>query len=81
MVKEMIEGTEAFLDQHGFDNVSEIIGKSLPHFTTHHHLVDLQAEKRARRAAQKAAADAVNKDADWGQTKITDQTSNLTSNE
>ena len=81
MVKEMIEGTEAFLDQHGFDNVSEIIGKSLPYLTTHHHLVDLQAEKRAARAAKKAAADAVNKDADWGQTKITAQTSNLTSNE
>ena len=81
MVKEMIEGTEAFLDQHGFDNVSEIVGKSLPYLTTHHHLVDLQAEKRAARAAKKAAANAVNKDSDWGQTKITDQTSNLTSNE
>lgn len=81
MVKEMIEGTEAFLDQHGFDSVDDIIGLSLPHFTTHHHLVELQAEKRARRAAQKAAANAVNKDADWGQTKITDQTKNLTSNE
>jgi len=83
MVKEMIDGTEAFLDQHGFDSVSEIVGKSLPHFTTHHHLVDLQAEKRAKREAQKAAAAAasVNKDSDWGRTGITDQTKNLTSNE
>ena len=82
MVKEMIDGTEAFLDQHGFSEVSEIVGKSLPFLTTHHHLVDLQAEKRARRAAQKASAEAaVNKDSDWGtKAKITDQTSKLSSN-
>ena len=81
MVKELIEGTEAFLDQHGFDNVADIVGHSLPHFSTHHHLVDLQAEKRAKRDAMRASANAVNRDSDWGQSKITDQTSNLTSNE
>jgi dihydropyrimidine dehydrogenase (NADP+) len=84
MVQEMIEGTEAFMEQHGFERVEDMVGKALPAFTTHHHLVDLQADKRARRAAAKAAKEAkaaVNRDSDWGNTGITEQTSNLTSNE
>ena len=81
MVQELIEGTEAFLDQHGFDSVADIVGKSLPYFTTHHHLVDLQEEKRRARAAAKAAANEVNKDTDWGKGDIQDQTTNLVSNE
>ena len=48
----------------------------------HHHLVELQAEKRAKRlAAQEAKTDQVNKDTDWGKGEITDQTRNLVSNE
>ncbi len=82
MVGELIEGTEAFMEQHGFEHVEDFIGAALPHFTTHHHLVELQAEKRARKAAAKAAAEGqVNRDTDWGQGNITDQTKNLVSNE
>ena len=81
MVQELIEGTEAFMEQHGFESLDEVIGKSLPYFTTHHHLVDLQAEKRRARAAAKAAANQVNRDKDWGEGDIKDQTTNLVSNE
>ncbi len=82
MVHELIEGTEAFLEQHGFATVQDAVGQSLPFFTTHHHLVELQAEKRAKRlAAQEAKTDQVNKDTDWGKGEITDQTRNLVSNE
>ena len=70
------------MEQHGFEHVEDFIGAALPHFTTHHHLVELQAEKRARKAAAKAAAEGqVNRDTDWGQGNITDQTKNLVSNE
>ena len=71
------------MEQHGFESVADFVGASLPYFTTHHHLVDLQADKRARRAAAKAAASAaeVNRDQDWGKGSITDQTRNLVSNE
>ena len=81
MVSELIEGTEAFMDEHGFESLEEVIGKSLPFFTTHHHLVELQAEKRAARAAAKAQSNTVNKDTDWGKSDIQDQTKNLVSNE
>jgi len=81
MVTELIEGTEAFMEQHGFEKLEDFIGASLPYFTTHHHLVDLQAEKRAARAAKKAEASQVNRDTDWGRGDIKDQTRNLVSNE
>jgi len=81
MVEELIEGTEAFMDQHGFNSLDEVIGKSLPYFTTHHHLVNLQEEKRRAREAAKAAANQVNRDTDWGTGNIQDQTKNLVSNE
>jgi dihydroorotate dehydrogenase len=81
MVSELIEGTEAFMEQHGFEQVTDFIGVSLPHFTTHHHLVELQADKRAKREAAKAASAQVNRDTDWGKGNITDQTKNLVSNE
>jgi dihydroorotate dehydrogenase subfamily 1 len=82
MVSELIEGTEAFLEQHGFDCLQDAVGASLPFFTTHHHLVELQAEKRAAKlAAKEAKENHVNQDTDWGKGEITDQTRNLVSNE
>jgi len=72
MVKEMSEGVLAFMERHGFETIDDVIGKSLPYFTTHHHLVDLQEEKRARRAAR---------DSEWGKKDIQATTGTLTSNE
>ena len=76
MVKEMIEGTEAFMDQHGFERVTDMVGKSLPYFSTHHHLQDLLAEKRAKQEAKKAF-----RDVEWGSKDVTSATAALTSNE
>jgi dihydroorotate dehydrogenase subfamily 1 len=74
MVQELIEGTEAFMDQHGFASIEEFRGHSLQYFTTHHHLVELQAEAREKKAAAKRF-----RDKQWGEGDITDGTAKLTS--
>lgn len=74
MVEELIEGLGRFLTEHNFENVRAMIGASLPYFTTHHHLVELQAAKRAQK-------DATNRDLRWGQTRLQDETAAMTSNE
>jgi dihydropyrimidine dehydrogenase (NADP+)/dihydropyrimidine dehydrogenase (NAD+) subunit PreA len=76
MVKELIEGLEAHLEKHNFAHVDDARGFSLPYFTTHHHLVELQAEKKARKAAQMA-----NRDTEWGKSDVRNETAQLTSNE
>lgn len=76
MVSELCEGLEARLEQHEFANLRAAVGHSLQYFTTHHHLVELQAEKKALKAAAMA-----NKDTEWGQGSVQDQTASLTSNE
>ena len=76
MVSELIEGTLAFMEQHGFETLEEMIGISLPYLTTHHHLVDLQRAKRAERAARRAS-----RDNDWGKGDVKDETAALVSNE
>ena len=76
MVEELIEGTLAFMEQHGFETLADFRGASLPYFTTHHHLVELQAEKKAIQAAKLA-----NKDTEWGKGDVRDETAALTSNE
>ena len=78
MVKEMIEGLERRLDQHGFATVADAVGKSLPYFTTHHHLVELQAEAKAAKAAAKAAK-MVKSDREWGEGRFEEQAAALTS--
>ena len=56
--------------------MDEIVGKALPHFTTHHHLVELQAEKRARKEAA-----ARFRDKQWGEGDFRKETTALVSNE
>lgn len=79
MVGEMIEGLEAHLEKHGFDSVSDAVGHSLQYFTSHHHLVELQAADKAKKAAAKAAKEAVNQDTDWGKGRFEDEVSTLAS--
>ena len=82
MVEELISGLNARLDQHGFAAVADAVGKSLPFFTTHHHLVELQEEKRARQAAAQAAKAAKarsEQDTEWGKGKFEDEAAALTS--
>ena len=74
MVSELAEGLEAFMEQHGFESVEAMRGATLPYFTTHHHLVELQEEKRERKAAAKRF-----RDKEWGEGDIKAGTDNLTS--
>jgi len=76
MVKEMIDGTIEFMEQHGFETVSDMVGKSLPFFTTHHHLVEMQADKRARKEAA-----ARFRDNQWGDGDFKEEAKALVSNE
>jgi dihydropyrimidine dehydrogenase (NADP+)/dihydropyrimidine dehydrogenase (NAD+) subunit PreA len=76
MVEELIEGTLAFMEQHGFETLDDFRGASLPYFTTHSQLVELQAKKKALQAAKLA-----NKDTEWGKGDVSEQTAALTSNE
>ena len=80
MVQEMIEGLHKNLEKHSFATAQDAVGHSLRYFTTHHHLVELQEEKKARKAAEKAAADARSKkDTEWGQGRFEDEAARLVS--
>ena len=75
MVSELCEGLEAFMEKHDFATIEDMRGASLPYFSTHHHLVELQEEKRARKEAAKRF-----RDNEWGEKDIQSGTDNLTSN-
>ena len=61
MVTELGEGVAGLLAQHNFASVQAAVGHSLQYFSTHHHLVELQAAKKAAKAAELA-----NRDTEWG---------------
>src|SRR5690606_11859843 len=50
MVDELREGLTKFMVDHGFERITDFVGKSLPYLTTHHRLVELQAERRKEKA-------------------------------
>lgn len=52
MISRLCEGLESFMDKHGFTSVSEIVGKSLPYFTTHADLVERQLQAKRDKAGQ-----------------------------
>lgn len=74
MVKELVSGLGAFMQKHGFSKVADFVGKSLPYFTTHAHLVEL------RHAAQESKAKATSRDTEWNGDKIAEQTKGLATN-
>ncbi len=76
MIDELKEGLSSFMEQHDFKQVQDIVGKSLPYFTTHHHLVELQAESKALKMASRASTDKA-----WGEESLQNQTSKMTSND
>ena len=74
MVQEMTEGLSKFMSDHKLAKVSEIIGKSLPYFSTHHRLVELQTKRRKEKATARAS-----RDLSWGEKRLQDATNDLTS--
>ena len=76
VVSELCDGLEAFMEQHNFEKVRDMVGASLPYFTTHHHLVEMQIEKRRKKEAAKRF-----RDNQWGDGDFTKETTKLVSNE
>lgn len=76
IINELKSGMLAFMQEHKFEQLSDFVGKSLPYFTTHHHLVELQADVKRKKAEARAA-----RDVSWGETRLQDTTADLTSNE
>lgn len=74
MVEELKEGLEGFMTNKGFSSVQEIVGKSLPYFSTHMDLVSRMKEAKRHKAGEAA------RDNEWAQKDITEKTAELTSN-
>ena len=74
MVDELQEGLVKFMTDKGFNSVAEIIGKSLPYFSTHMDLVKKMKEAKRHKAGEAA------RDNEWAQKDITEKTAELTSN-
>jgi len=74
MVDELQDGLAKFMTDKGFNSVQEIVGKSLPYFSTHMELVARMKEAKRHKAGEAA------RDNEWAQKDITEKTAELTSN-
>jgi dihydroorotate dehydrogenase subfamily 1 len=74
MVDELQDGLAKFMTDKGFNSVREIVGKSLPYFSTHMDLVKMMKEAKRHKAGEGA------RDNEWAQKDITEKTAELTSN-
>lgn len=52
IIEELCRGLEGFMQRHGFERVSDLVGVSLPYFTTHADLVARQLEAKREKAGQ-----------------------------
>ena len=73
IIDEMQDQLQRFMAEHGFENVKDFVGKSLPYFTTHADLVRRQAEAKAARVGH-------SKDSETWKGEIAKETDALTSN-
>jgi len=73
MVDELQEGLAKFMTDKGFNSVQEIVGKSLPYFSTHMDLVSRMKEAKRHKAGE------ASRDNEWAQKDITEKTAELTS--
>jgi dihydropyrimidine dehydrogenase (NADP+) len=74
MIEELQEGLAKFMTDKGFSSVHEIVGKSLPYFSTHMDLVSRMKEAKRHKAGE------ASRDNEWAQKDITEKTTELTSN-
>lgn len=72
IVEEMQEGLARFMADKHFESVRQIVGKSLPYFSTHMDLVARQKEAKCARAGESS------RDNDWGKKDIKDTTAEFT---
>ncbi len=73
IIDELTEGLTKFMTDKKFESVEEIVGKSLPFFSTHTNLVERMKEAKRIKAGESS------RDNDWGETSITEKTEELTS--
>lgn len=78
IISELKDELSQFMSDHGFTDLREIIGKSLPYFSTHADLVERQAQARATAKAQRAAGPG--RDAETWNGAIAKETAELTTN-
>jgi len=71
VVAELKDELSAFMADHGFNRLTDFIGKALPHFSTHADLNERQQAAKVARAGQR------NRDNDW-QGEIAKETDALT---
>ena len=74
MVDELKAGLEKFMSDKGFATLQEVVGKSLPYFSTHMDLVQRMKEAKRHKAGE------ASRDNEWAQKDITEKTAELTSN-
>jgi hypothetical protein len=74
MIEELKAGVEKFMVDKGFETVQELVGKSLPYFSTHMDLV------QKMKTAKRSKAGEASRDNEWAQKDITEKTAELTSN-
>ena len=72
IIEELCAGLSAFMDERGFARVADLVGRSLPYFTTHADLVERQLD------AKRSHAGEANRDEMW-QGDIASETDSLTS--
>jgi dihydroorotate dehydrogenase subfamily 1 len=80
MVKDMCEQLAAFMDKHHFNTIDDFKGHSVQYFTTHAHLVELQAKAKADAKAAAAKKKMVAQDAEWSGDDFVKQSDALGSN-
>ena len=73
VIDELQEGLARFMTDKGFETVQEIVGKSIPYFSTHMDLVERMKEAKRIRAGESS------RDNDWAEKSITEKTEELTS--
>jgi dihydropyrimidine dehydrogenase (NADP+) len=74
IIDELKEGVAKFMTDKGFETVQDIVGKSIPFFSTHMDLVDRMRQAKRHKAGESS------RDNDWAEKSITEKTAELTSN-
>lgn len=76
LVKHLCGGLQEFMKQHNFESIEDFRGASLPYFTTHKALYDMQQAAIAKKKARKGLKD----DAEWTGDGFVRETETMVSN-
>jgi dihydropyrimidine dehydrogenase (NADP+) len=76
LVKHLCGGLQEFMKRHKFESIEDFRGTSLPYFTTHKALYEMQQEAIAQKKARKGLKD----DAEWTGEGFVRETETMVSN-